>query len=78
MTTEQLETADVAVRLKRKRINEKVVKPLKAQLEEMFPGEKVVVGMGREETIKLRHWGDDKVKQIRRMVTTLGGKINRR
>jgi len=78
MTTEQLETADVAVRLKRKRINERVVKPLTVQLKEMFPGEKVVVGMGKEEAIKLRNWGDDMEKKIRRMVTTLGGKINRR
>lgn len=78
ISTEQMQTGEVVVCLKRKLINEKVLKSLKSKLEEMFPGEKVIVGLGRDQAIKLRNWGDVEEKKIRRLVTTLGGKINRR
>lgn len=78
MSTETLLEADVAIQLKRKRANERILKALKSELEDMFPDSRVEVGMGRDEVVKLRHWGDKEERKVRRLVTHLGGKISRR
>lgn len=78
MSAETLKQHDVVVCLKRKYINEKILDALQEGLEEMFPEETVAVGLGRDEAIKLRHWGSTEEKKVRRLVSTLGGKIGRR
>ena len=78
LSTDSVKEADVVVCLKRKRANKKILSPLKDKLRDMFPEDQILVGMGRDEIIKLRHGNDTTEKEVRRLVWTLGGKISRR